>query len=92
MIQSRKEGINQVSNVMNGIRELGIEFNQEVDDQGDKLVHVAQDLEDANANTRKGANELSKYAETMKGKGFKMAICLGILVLVLLFLIYLIFK
>ena len=77
---------------MSGIRDLGFEFNQEVDKQGDLLINAAEDLETANINTNQGAKELNKYAERMKGKGFKMIICLGILVLVLLFLIYLIFK
>mmetsp|Transcript_1061 Transcript_1061/g.1055 ORF Transcript_1061/g.1055 Transcript_1061/m.1055 type:complete len:141 (+) Transcript_1061:458-880(+) len=92
MIQNRREGISKVSNVMSGIRELGIEFNKEVDLQGDKLANVVQDMEDANANTKKGVGELNKYADTMKGKGTKMIICLVVLILVLMFLLYLIFK
>lgn len=92
MIQNRREGIAKVSSVMSGIKELGIEFNKEVDLQGDKLANVVQDMEDVNANTKKGVGELNKYADTMKGKGTKMIICLAILILVLMFLIYLIFK
>jgi len=91
MIEHRRDGLSQVSNVMSGLKDLGVEFNAEVEKQGDLLINVGQELEDANINTRKGVNELNQYAEKIKGKGTKMLFCLGVLILILLFLIYLIF-
>lgn len=92
MINNRKEGLDKVSNLMSGIKDLGFEFNEKVDMQGEMLENVGQQLDDANANVHQGANELNKYAETMKGRGIKMMICLVILVFILLILIYFIFK
>lgn len=74
MINSRKEGLSKVTNLMAGIRDLGFEFNEKVDLQGARLEEVGKDLDEANANAQKGANELNTYAATMKGRGVKMAI------------------
>jgi t-SNARE complex subunit (syntaxin) len=92
MINNRKEGLTKVSNLMSGIRELGFEFNEKVDAQGERLEDVGKQLDDANAFTNRGAQELNTYAATMKGRGVKMAICLVILLLILSFLIFLILK
>lgn len=92
MIENRKEGLNKVSNVMASIRDLGFEFNQKVDEQGERLEEVGKDLGEANANTNKAAQELNTFAQTIKGRGIQMAICLVILVLILIFLIWLILK
>lgn len=91
LIHQRKDGIEKMANVMTGIKELGFKFNEEVNVQGDKLVEVDNNLENANENTKKGAQELSKFAEALKGKGVRTLICLGVLILVLLFLVYMIF-
>lgn len=92
MINNRKDGLSKVTNLMSGIRDLGFQFSEKVDAQGERLEDVGKQLDDANAFTNQGAKELNTYAQTMKGRGIKMAICLFVLVLILLFLIYLIFK
>jgi t-SNARE complex subunit (syntaxin) len=92
MIENRKEGLGKVTKVMSGIRDLAQEFGQKVELQGDRLEEVDNQLDEANAFTNQGAKELNTYANTMKGRGIKMAICLGIMVLLLLFLIFLIFR
>ena len=92
MIHNRSEGISKVSNHMAGIRELGFEFNEKVDAQGERLEDVGKQVDDANAFTNRGAQELNTYAATMKGRGVKMAICLVILLFILFILIFLIFK
>ena len=90
MIEHRKQGLSSVTNLMTGIRDLGFEFNAEVDTQGVRLEDVGKNIEEANQNTNKGAQELNTFAHTMKGKGIQLLICLGVLILILLFLIYLI--
>lgn len=92
MIAQRKEGLNKVTNVMSGIRDLGIEFNLKVDEQGARLEDVGNQLDDANVNTKKGADELNQFAEKMKGQGIKTLICLAVLIMFLLVMIYLIFR
>mmetsp|Transcript_6213 Transcript_6213/g.5336 ORF Transcript_6213/g.5336 Transcript_6213/m.5336 type:complete len:118 (+) Transcript_6213:564-917(+) len=92
LIDHRKEGLSKVTNVMAGLRDLGVEFNEEVNMQGDKLVIASGDLENANVNTQKATEEIKKFSDRLKGKGIKMIFCLGILVLILIFLIYMIFK
>ena len=77
---------------MSGIRDLGIEFNLKVDEQGARLEDVGNQLDDANVNTKKGADELNQFAEKMKGQGIKTLICLAVLIMFLLVMIYLIFR
>lgn len=90
MIEHRKEGLNSVTNLMTGIRELGFQFNETVENQGEKLEEVGKQLEDANANTNKGAQELGIFAQTLKGRGIQLFICMLILLGILGFLVYLI--
>ena len=90
MIEHRKAGLNSVTNLMTGVRDLGFEFNKEVENQGARLEEVGNNVDDYNQNTHKGTQELNTFAQTMRGKGIQLLICLGVLVLILLFLIYLI--
>lgn len=90
MIEHRKQGLNSVTSLMTGVRDLGFEFNKEVETQGARLEEVGNNLDDVNQNTQKGAQELNTFAQSMRGKGIRLLICLGVLILILLFLIYLI--
>ena len=91
MIEHRKDGLNKVTNLMSGIRDLGFEFNEKVEMQGEVLAQVDNNLEEVNENTKKGSQELSKFAQAMKGKGMYVVIFLIVLVLFLFFLLFLIF-
>lgn len=51
IIERRRSGIAQVSDLFQNVRELGKEFNQELDVQGGKLETVGADLEVANHET-----------------------------------------
>jgi t-SNARE complex subunit (syntaxin) len=55
MIENRKEGLNKVTNVMAGIRDLAIDTGKEVDMQGNRLEDVNNQLDDANKFTNQGA-------------------------------------
>jgi t-SNARE complex subunit (syntaxin) len=77
---------------MASIRDLGFEFNVKVEEQGERLEEVGKDLGEANVNTNRATQELNQYAQSLKGQGIKMAVCLVILLLVLAFLIWLIVK
>lgn len=74
MIEHRKQGLDKVTNLMSGIRDLGFEFNEKVVMQGEVLDQIDNNMEDINQNTKKGNEELSKLALAMKGKELQVAI------------------
>ena len=80
-----------MSNLMSSVRELGFELNERVDNQGLQLENWKEQVDEANQNANRGANELNKYANSLKSKGVRTVLCLIGLVLVLAFLVYLIF-
>ena len=76
---------------MSGIRDLGFQFNEKVEMQGEVLEQIDNNMEEVNENTKKGSDELTKLAQTMKGRGLQIFIWLIVLLLILAFLLYLIF-
>ncbi len=54
IIERWRSGIKQVADLFENINELGQDFNEKLDDQGEKLGNVVDNLEVANENTQKG--------------------------------------
>ena len=67
---------------------MGKEFNVKLDEQGEMLENIRDNLEGGANNVKKGGDELDKYHEKMGGKLKKMIVCLVILLIVLGVLIY----
>ena len=74
MIDHRKQGLDKVTNLMSGIRDLGFQFNEKVEMQGEVLEQIDNNMEEVNENTKKGSDELTKLAQTMKGRGLQIFI------------------
>ncbi|CAI2371289.1 unnamed protein product [Moneuplotes crassus] len=92
MVNERREGISQASNIMKNIKSVIEQFHEEVFHQDEKLGFVDQDVDVANTNAREGVTELEDFANRTQRNVVKAIICLAILIIILIVLLYLIFQ
>ena len=88
ILERRRSGINHVAKVFEDVHNLGKQFNVKLEEQGEMLDNIWDNLEDGANNMKKGGDELDKYHGRMGSKIKKMIVCLIILLALLGVLIY----
>lgn len=69
IIQDRQKDIDQISSIMNNIKDIAIDFNVEVDLQGTKLEDLDNNMSNVHLNTKEATKQLTEAADRGKKNG-----------------------
>lgn len=89
LIQTRKETIDRVVDLLVDINAISKDINQELQVQGDNLQTIQKDMENTKNNTEAGNEQLKQAVTKVASSNGCLAMTLGIVILLLIVLIWL---
>mmetsp|Transcript_9422 Transcript_9422/g.9124 ORF Transcript_9422/g.9124 Transcript_9422/m.9124 type:complete len:121 (+) Transcript_9422:396-758(+) len=69
VIDERQGQIDKIGNIMNNIHEIATDFNIEVEEQGEKLSQMDNNMENVASNTKEATKQLQEANRRSKGMG-----------------------
>lgn len=81
VINHRQQDIDKINSIMNGIREIAVDFNTELDSQGSKLEDLNGNMESVALNTKAATKELKEANEKSRKNGKCLMIIAVVIIL-----------
>lgn len=91
IIDQRQEDISKIAGIMKDIKEIGQDFNTEVEVQGEKLEHMNSELEQADNNAAGAHKEMVQANDRHRRSGKCLLVLALIIVLALAGLLAILF-
>jgi t-SNARE complex subunit (syntaxin) len=81
IIQDRQKDIDQISNIMNSVKDIATDFNIEVDLQGTKLEDIDNNMDNVHLNTKEATKQLNEANDRSKKNGRCLMVAAVVIVL-----------
>ena len=88
LVRERELGLSQIDKVMRDVRELAVDMNTEIHDQGDKLMRLDSNFNNTGRNVKKALDELSITEKRARRSWKRVLCCLLIAILIFCYAVY----